>query len=59
MGDNDRMIGRVMDVKEVETQIRHKLLPRNALPRRLIPFFKFFMSAQKDKFCQWYIVFMP
>ncbi len=37
LDDEDGMVGRVKDVKEVEKRLRHKLLPRNAW--RLIPFF--------------------
>ena len=37
LDDNDGLVGRVKDVKEVEKRLRHKLLPRNAW--RLIPFF--------------------
>ena len=48
---DDKLIGLVKDVKEVEIRLRHKLLPRNAW--RLIPFFELFMSAPKDELHQW------
>jgi hypothetical protein len=33
--DEDELVGRVKDVKEVEKRLRHRLLPRNAW--RLVP----------------------
>ena len=51
LDEDDKLIGLVKDVKEVETRLRHKLLPRNAW--RLIPFFELFMSAPKDELHQW------
>ena len=52
--DDNELVGRVEDVKEVEKRLRHRLLPRNAW--RLIPFFKLFMSAPKDELHQWSVV---
>ena len=37
LDDDDNLVGRVKDVKEVEKRLRHRLLPCNAW--RLIPFF--------------------
>jgi hypothetical protein len=54
LDDDDAVVGRVKDVKEVETRMRHRLLPRNAW--RLVPFFEPFMSSPKDELHQWYIV---
>ena len=53
LDDEDRLVGRVKDVKEVEKLLRHRLLPRNAW--RLIPFFELFMSSPKDELHQWYV----
>ena len=50
LDDNDELVGRVKDVKEVEKRLRHRLLPHNAW--RLVPFFELFMSAPKDKLSQ-------
>ena len=52
LDDEDELVGRVKDVKEVEKRLRHRLLPRNAW--RLVPFFELFMSAPKDELHQWY-----
>ena len=54
LDDNDELVGRVKDVKEVEKRSRHRLLPRNAW--RLVPFFDLFMSAPKDELHQWYVL---
>ena len=54
LDDDDVLVGRVKDVKEVEKRLRHRLLPRNAW--RLVPFFELFMSAPKDELHQWYVV---
>ena len=54
LDDDDKRIGLVKDVKEVEKRLRHRLLPRNAW--RLVPFFELFMSAPKDELHQWYVV---
>ena len=54
LDDEDELVGRVKDVKEVEKRLRHRLLPRNAW--RLVPFFELFMSAPKDELHQWYVV---
>ena len=51
--EDDELVGRVKDVKDVERRLRHRLLPHNAW--QLIPFFKLFMSAPKDKLHQWYV----
>jgi hypothetical protein len=49
--DNDNwLVGRVKDVKEVEKRLRHKLLPRNAW--QLVPFLELFLSAPKDELHQ-------
>ena len=52
LDEDDVLVGRVKDVKEVEKRLRHKLLPRNAW--RLIPFFELFMCYPKDELHQWY-----
>ena len=52
LDEDDALVGRVKDVKEVEKRLRHKILPRNAW--RLVPFFELFMSAPKDELHQWY-----
>ena len=54
LDDNDELVGRVKDVKEVEKRLRHRLLPRNAW--RLVPFFDLFVSAPKDELHQWYVL---
>ena len=54
LDDDDQLVGRVKDVKEVEKRLRHRLLPRNAW--RLVPFFELFMSAPKDELHQWYVL---
>ena len=56
LDDDDQLVGRVKDVKEVEKRLRHKRLPRNAW--RWVPFFDLFMSAPnlKDELHQWYEV---
>jgi hypothetical protein len=51
LDEDDKLIGLVKDVKEVEMRLRDKLLPRNAW--RLIPFLELFMSAPKDELHQW------
>ena len=51
LDDEDELVGRVKDVKEVEKRLRHRLLPRNAW--RLVPFFELFMSAPKDELHEW------
>ncbi len=51
LDDEDGLVGRVKDVKEVEKRLRHKLLPRNAWC--LIPFFKLLMFTPKDELHQW------
>ena len=53
LDEEDNLVGRVKDVKEVEKRLRHRLLPRNAW--RLIPFFELFMSSPKDELHQWYV----
>jgi hypothetical protein len=53
LDEDDNLVGRVKDVKEVEKRLRHRLLPRNAW--RLIPFFELFMSSPKDELHQWYV----
>ena len=45
---DDKLVGRVKDVKEVEKRLQHKLLHSNAW--RLIPFFELFMSALKTSY---------
>ena len=55
LDDDDAVVGRVKDVKEVEKRMRHRLLPRNAW--RLVPFFELFMSSPKDELHQWYIYY--
>ena len=57
LDDEDRLVGRVKDVKEVEKLLRHRLLQRNAW--RLIPFFELFMSSPKDELHQWYVQLSP
>ena len=52
LDEDDELVGRVKDVKEVEKRLRHRLLPRNAW--RLVSFFELFMSAPKDELHQWY-----
>ena len=54
LDDDDNLVGRVKDVKEVEKRLRHRLLPRNAW--RLVPFFDLFMSCPKDELHQWYVL---
>jgi hypothetical protein len=54
LDQNDVLVGRVKDVKEVEKRLRHRLLPRNAW--RLLPFFELFMCAPKDELHQWLVV---
>ena len=51
LDEDDRLVGRVKDVKEVGKRLRHKLLPRNAWC--LIPFFELFMCSPKDELHQW------
>ena len=51
LAEDDHLVGRVKDVKEVEKRLRHKLLPHNAW--RLIPFFELFMCSPKDELHQW------
>ncbi len=51
LDQDDNLVGRVKDVKEVEKRLHHKLLPRNAW--RLIPFFELFMCSPKDELHQW------
>jgi hypothetical protein len=53
LDNDDGLVGRVKDVKEVENRLRHRLLPRNAW--RLMPFFELFLSAPKDELHQWYL----
>ena len=53
LDEEDKVVGRVKDVKAVEKRLRHRMLPRNAW--RLVPFFDLFMSAPKDELHQWYI----
>ena len=50
LDEDDNLVGRVKDVKEVEKRLRHRLLPRNAW--LLIPFFELFMSSPKDELHQ-------
>ena len=54
LDDDDGLVGRVKDVKEVEKRPRHKLLPRNAwrLNRLDSLFFELFMSTPKDELHQ-------
>ncbi len=52
LDEDDALVGRVKDIKEVEKRLRHKILPRNAW--RLVPLFELFMSAPKDELHQWY-----
>ena len=54
LDEDDAVVERVKNVKEVEKLMRHRLLPRNAW--RLVPFFELFMSSPKDELHQWYIV---
>ncbi len=54
LDNDDELVGRVKDVKEVEKRLRHRLLPRNAW--RLIPFFELFMCSPKDELHQWLVV---
>ena len=54
LDEDDTLVGRVKDVKDVEKRLRHRLLPRNAW--RLVLFFELFMSAPKDELHQWYIL---
>jgi hypothetical protein len=54
LDEDDALVGRVKDVKEVEKRLRHKILPRNAW--QLVPFFELFMSAPKDELHQWYTI---
>ena len=51
LDEDDKLVGLVKDVKDVEKRLRHKLLPRNAW--RLIPFFELFMCSPKDELHQW------
>ena len=53
LDDDDQLVGRVKDVKEVDKRLRHRLLPRNAW--QLVPFFELFMPAPKDELHQWYV----
>ncbi len=46
LDDEDELVGRVKDVKEVEKRLRHKLLPHNAW--KLVPFLEIFMCTPKD-----------
>ena len=55
LDEDDELVGRVKDVKEVEKRLRHRLLPRNAW--RLAPFFELFMSCLKDELHQWLVVY--
>jgi hypothetical protein len=48
---DDKLVGLVKDVKDVEKRLRHKLLPRNAW--RLIPLLELFMCSPKDELHQW------
>ncbi len=50
LDEDDTLVGRVKDVKDVERRLRHRLLPRNTW--RLVPFFELFMSAPKDELHQ-------
>jgi hypothetical protein len=43
LDDDDELVGRVKDVKEVEKRLRHRLLPRNAW--RLVPWFPYLSSS--------------
>ena len=54
LAEGVEVVGCVKDVKEVDKRLRHRLLPHNTW--RLIPFFKLFMSAPKDKLHQWFAV---
>ena len=55
LDEDEGLVGRVKDVKDVEKRLRHRLLTRNAW--RLVPFFELFMSAPKDELHQWYVVY--
>jgi hypothetical protein len=50
LDEDDILVGRVEDVKDMEKRLRHRLLPRNTW--RLLPFFELFMSAPKDELHQ-------
>jgi hypothetical protein len=54
LDEDDKLVGRVQDVQEVEKRLRHRLLPRNAW--LLTPFFELFLSAPKDELHQWLVV---
>ena len=47
LDENDEVVGRVKDVKEVEKRLRHRLLPRNAW--QLVPFFVLSMSTPQGR----------
>jgi hypothetical protein len=49
---DDKLVGHVKDIKEVEKRLRHRLLQHNAW--RLISFFELCMSSPKDELYQWY-----
>jgi hypothetical protein len=53
LDEDDKLVGRVKDVKEVEKRLRRRLPTRNAW--RLIPYFELFMSSPKDELHQWYV----
>ncbi len=54
LDEDDRLVGCVKDIQEVEKHLRHRLLPRNAW--RLIPFFALLLSARKYELHQWLVV---
>jgi hypothetical protein len=49
LDEDDNLVVRVKEVKEVEKRLRHRLLARIAW--RLVPFFKLFMSSPKAMGC--------
>ncbi len=55
LDNDDKLVGRVKDVQEVEKRLRHRLLPSKAW--RLIPFFKLLLSATKAELHQRLVVF--
>ncbi len=56
LDEDDKLVGRVKDVKEVERRLWHRLLPLNACLFKLIPLFNLFMSSPKDELHQWIVV---
>ena len=58
LDEDDTLVGRVKDVKDVEKRLRHRLLPHISAHNawRLVPFFELFMSEPKDELHQWYVL---